>query len=100
MNVLIVGDGREEAAWADWFASRRDFRLAAAYPGVPGEDFDDLVVAEDLDEALAVPGLDLAVVGGPLEVRGEAFAGRPPRAWRSSASIRPGPIPRPIIRSH
>ena len=73
MNVLIVGDGQEEAAWANWFASHPDFRLAAAYPGVPCEDFDDLVVAKDLEEALAVPGLDLVVVGGPLEVRGEAL---------------------------
>src|SRR3954453_20217473 len=73
MNVLIVGDGPEEIAWADWFAADPGFRLAAAFPGFPGEEPGDLVVAKDLDEALAVPDLDLAVVGGPLEHRGEAL---------------------------
>src|SRR3954453_7365544 len=73
MNVLIVGDGPEEIAWADWFAADPGFRLAAAFPGFPVEEPGDLVVAKDLDEALAVPDLDLAVVGGPLEHRGEAL---------------------------
>lgn len=73
MKVLIVGDGREERAWAEWFSSHPDFHLAAAWPGFAGEDFGELVVPGDLDGALAVPGLDMAVVGGPIESRGEAL---------------------------
>jgi myo-inositol 2-dehydrogenase/D-chiro-inositol 1-dehydrogenase len=73
MDVLILGDGPEETAWAEWFAAHPPFRLAAAWPGFPGQEFDGLVVAQDLDEALAVPGIEVAVVGGPIEARGESL---------------------------
>jgi myo-inositol 2-dehydrogenase/D-chiro-inositol 1-dehydrogenase len=73
MDVLILGDGAEEAAWAEWFAAHPLFRLAAAWPGFPGQEFDGLVVAQDLDEALAVPDSEVAVVGGPIETRGESL---------------------------
>jgi myo-inositol 2-dehydrogenase/D-chiro-inositol 1-dehydrogenase len=73
MDVLILGDGPEETAWADWFAAHPPFRLAAAFPGFAGEDIDGLSVAKDLDEALAVSGIDLVVVGGPIERRGESL---------------------------
>jgi predicted dehydrogenase len=73
MDVLIVGDGGESISWAEWFDAHPEFRLAAVYPGFGGEEFPDLTVAKDLDEALAVPGIELAVVGGPLEARGEAL---------------------------
>ena len=38
MNVLILGDGEEERAWARWFASRPEHRLEAAYPGSRRDD--------------------------------------------------------------
>ena len=35
MNVLILGDGDEERAWALWLIARPEHRLDAAYPGFP-----------------------------------------------------------------
>src|SRR3954454_5612747 len=73
MNILIVGDGREETAWGHWFLSHPEYRLASLYPGLPGDDFRGIPIARDLDDGLASPGLELVVVGGPLELRGEAL---------------------------
>ncbi len=73
MNVLILGDGTEERAWASWFSAHPQHHLEAVYPGFAGADFADTHVADDLDEALATAGIDLAVVGGPLAFRGEAL---------------------------
>ncbi len=78
MNVLILGDGSEERAWAAWFSADPQHHLEAVYPGFAGAEFAGAEfaatrVARDLDEALATAGIDLAVVGGPLEFRGEAL---------------------------
>ena len=67
MNVLIVGDGKEEMAWGYWFLAHPEYRLASLYPGLQGDDFGGIPIARDLDEGLASPGLELVVVGGPLE---------------------------------
>ena len=76
MNVLIVGEGTEELAWASWFLAHPQYQLEAVYPGFAQDEFAGTRVAGDLDEALATAGIDLAVVGGPLELRGEALQGR------------------------
>jgi myo-inositol 2-dehydrogenase/D-chiro-inositol 1-dehydrogenase len=72
MNVLILGDGAEEREWIAWFAAQSDHRLEAVYPqswmAPPG-----VRVARDLDDALATAGIDLVLVGGSLEARGEAL---------------------------
>jgi myo-inositol 2-dehydrogenase/D-chiro-inositol 1-dehydrogenase len=73
MNVLILGDGPEERAWAFWFSAHPGHHLEAVYPGFAGAEFAGTRVAADLDEALATAGIDLAVVGGPLAFRGEAL---------------------------
>jgi myo-inositol 2-dehydrogenase/D-chiro-inositol 1-dehydrogenase len=73
MNVLILGDGLEERAWGAWFFSHSEYHLAALYPGLPGNVFPNVAVASDLDGALAMAGIDLVVVGGPPEFRGEAL---------------------------
>ena len=73
MNVLILGDGAEERAWISWFATRPEHHLAAIHPGTSGNDFPGIRVTGDLDEALAVAGIDLVLVGGPVEGRGEAL---------------------------
>ena len=71
MNVLILGNGSEERAWAEWFLSDREHRLIAVFPGFSGSLPADIPVARDLDDALARVGIDVVIVGGPIEERGE-----------------------------
>jgi predicted dehydrogenase len=71
MNVLILGNGSEERAWAEWFLAGREHRLVAVFPGFSGPPLVDAPVAADLDDALARVGIDVVVVGGPIEERGE-----------------------------
>jgi myo-inositol 2-dehydrogenase/D-chiro-inositol 1-dehydrogenase len=72
-DVLILGDGEEERAWCAWFSRREDDRLAVIYPGPAAEAAAEVPVAGDLDEALASPGIELTVVGGPPTFRAEAL---------------------------
>ena len=71
MNVLILGNGSEERAWAEWFLSDREHRLVAVFPGFSGSLPADIPVARDLDDALARVGIDVVIVGGPIDERGE-----------------------------
>ena len=71
MNVLILGNGSEERAWAEWLLAGGEHRLIAAYPGFSGSALADIPVASDLDDALARAGIDAAIVGGSIEERGE-----------------------------
>ncbi len=71
MNVLILGNGSEERAWAEWLLAGREHRLVAAFPGFSGSALAGIPVASDLDDALARAGIDAAIVGGPIEERGE-----------------------------
>ena len=71
MHVLILGDGEEELAWARWLMERPGHRLDAAYPGFPDPTMAGITAARDLEDALARPGIDAVIVGGPLESRGE-----------------------------
>ncbi len=71
MNVLILGNGGEERAWAEWLLASRQHRLVAAFPGFSGSSLADIPIATDLEDALARAGIDAAIVGGPIEERGE-----------------------------
>ncbi|MFO0907293.1 MAG: hypothetical protein U0794_02845 [Isosphaeraceae bacterium] len=71
MNVLILGDGAEERRWALDLVRRPEFELRAAFPGFP--DLPHGIRPRDLDEALALADIDLVVVGGDMEFRGEAL---------------------------
>lgn len=71
MNFLIVGDGPEEFAWAQTLLGHPEHRLAAACPGFKG--LPDVPGGPDFDAALAVPGVDAAIVGGGPELRAEAL---------------------------
>ena len=73
MKILIIGDGDDERAWADWAIEQDDLDVIAVQPGFAiGSPFDAYAIA-DLEEALATPGLDAAVVGGPIDQRAEAL---------------------------
>jgi myo-inositol 2-dehydrogenase/D-chiro-inositol 1-dehydrogenase len=72
MNFLILGDGPEERAWAEALAARPEHRVTAAWPGFP-DHFPDIPRPADLEAALAVAGVEAAVVGGPLDLRDEAL---------------------------
>lgn len=71
MNVLILGNGSEERAWAEWLLAGREHRLIAAYPGFSGPAPANVPIASDLDDALARAGIDAVIVGGRIEERGE-----------------------------
>ena len=73
MNVLILGNGGEERTWAEWFLSDREHRLIAVFPGFSGSLPADIPVARDLDDALARVGIDVVIVGGPIDERGESL---------------------------
>jgi myo-inositol 2-dehydrogenase/D-chiro-inositol 1-dehydrogenase len=71
MNVLILGDGPEELAWAGWLQGQSEHRLVAVFPGFGEARQAGIPVATDLDDALARPGIEAVVVGGPIDERGE-----------------------------
>ena len=71
MNVVILGNGSEEHAWAEWLRANREHRLVAAFPGFSGSSPAYIPIASDLEDALARAGVDAAIVGGPIEERGE-----------------------------
>jgi myo-inositol 2-dehydrogenase/D-chiro-inositol 1-dehydrogenase len=73
MNVLILGNGVEELAWAKWLRGRSAHRLDAAFPGFAESVLAVVPAPRDLDDALARPGVDVVIVGGPIEVRGESL---------------------------
>jgi myo-inositol 2-dehydrogenase/D-chiro-inositol 1-dehydrogenase len=73
MNVLVLGDGEEELAWARWLLGRPDHRLDAVYPGFADASMAGIPTPRDLEDALVRPGLDAVIVGGPLEARGESL---------------------------
>jgi myo-inositol 2-dehydrogenase/D-chiro-inositol 1-dehydrogenase len=73
MKILIIGGGEDERGWADWASEQDELEVIAVLPGFEaGSPFDDRAIA-DLDEALILPGLDAAVVGGPMAERTEAL---------------------------
>jgi myo-inositol 2-dehydrogenase/D-chiro-inositol 1-dehydrogenase len=71
MNILILGNGTEEIAWANWLLGRSEHRLAALFPPSRDGALGSIPVARDLDDALARAGIDAAIVGGTLDQRGE-----------------------------
>jgi predicted dehydrogenase len=73
MKILVIGDGENERAWAEWAVEQDDLDVVAVHPGFAGESaFADSAIG-DLDTALATPGLDAAIVGGPIEERAESL---------------------------
>ena len=71
MNVLILGNGFEERAWADWLHECREHQLVAVFPGFTEPALAGVPVASDLDDALAQAGINAVIVGGPIAERGE-----------------------------
>src|SRR5262249_13438142 len=95
MNFLILGAGEAELAWAHWILDRPEHRLVGAHPGFPAADLDPdgsaVPPAPDLDAALAVPGVDLAIAGGPAESRMEALRRGAALGWPAICPHPPGP---------
>ena len=73
MNVLILGNGLEELAWAKWLRAQADHHLDAAFPRFSDPSLVGVDAPRDLDDALARVGIDLVIVGGPIADRGEAL---------------------------
>jgi len=73
MNVLILGNGTEELAWAYWLVERSEHQLGAAFPGFSDPALGPVPLPHDLDDALARAAIDAVIVGGPFDFRGEAL---------------------------
>jgi predicted dehydrogenase len=71
MNFLILGDGAEEFAWARAIAASAGHHLLAAYPALDG--LPEARACRDIDDALAMPGVEAVVVGGEPDFRAEAL---------------------------
>ncbi len=71
MNVLILGNGAEETAWARWLLEQNAHRVEAAFPPFSDAALAGIPAPRDLDDALARAGIDAVIVGGPLAERGE-----------------------------
>ena len=91
MNLLILGDGDEELGWARWLVGRPEHRLDAAYPGFVDAAMAGIPTPGDLEDALARPGLEAVVVGGPLESRGEWLRRAAAEGFAIVALHPPGP---------
>jgi myo-inositol 2-dehydrogenase/D-chiro-inositol 1-dehydrogenase len=73
MNVLILGNGDEEHGWAIWLLGQSEHRLDAAFPGFGDAALAGVPAPRDLDDALARAGVEVVIVGGPIDSRGEAL---------------------------
>jgi predicted dehydrogenase len=73
MNFVILGSGPEELSWARWINEHDNHRLVAAFPGFSDQDLSNVAAVGDLDGALAIAGIDAAIVGGPIHERGESL---------------------------
>jgi myo-inositol 2-dehydrogenase/D-chiro-inositol 1-dehydrogenase len=71
MNVVILGNGDEEQQWAHWLLETADLRLSASFPGFSESGLELVPRAADLDDLLARPAIEVAIVGGPIDRRGE-----------------------------
>jgi myo-inositol 2-dehydrogenase/D-chiro-inositol 1-dehydrogenase len=75
MNFLIMGDGAAGLLWAAAVSAHREHRLLAVYPPLDAEDDPEALLARprDMDDALAVAGVEAVVVGGDPAFRAEAL---------------------------
>mgnify|MGYP001122677842 CR=1 FL=1 len=92
MNILILGNGDEELYWAQWFLDRPEHHLVGGFPGFPEADLPlPFAPYADLDAALAIPGVDLVIVGGEPEFRMESLRRVAALGWPSICLHPPGP---------
>jgi predicted dehydrogenase len=73
MNILILGNGEEELAWAHWLLDHPEHRLDAAFPGFADPALAGIPAPRDLEDALARAGIEAVIVGGPIASRGESL---------------------------
>ena len=89
MNILILGDGPDELAWAYAIVEHPEHRLAAACPGF--KSLSDVPGGNDLDTALALPGIEAVICGGDIVLRAEGLRRAASTGMRAVALHPPGP---------
>lgn len=89
MKILILGDGPEELAWAHVLLAHPEHDLAAACPGF--KSLPDVPGGNDLDAALALPGLDAVICGGDPALRSEGLRRAASSGMKALALHPPGP---------
>lgn len=89
MNVLILGDGPDELAWAYAILEHPEHTLAGACPGF--KSLPEVPGGNDLDTALARPGIDAVVCGGDIALRAEGLRRAASIGMRAIALHPPGP---------
>jgi myo-inositol 2-dehydrogenase/D-chiro-inositol 1-dehydrogenase len=89
MNFVLVGAGPEEEAWARTLVAAGQHRLVSAFPA--WKWLPNLPGGRDLDEALAVAGVEAAVIGGLMDLRAEALRRVAAAGWPAIVLHPPGP---------
>ena len=71
MNIVILGDGDEELEWAHWFLEQKTIGSMRRFRAFPSPDWKSFVVRKIWTTCWRGPGIDVAIVGGPIDLRGE-----------------------------
>lgn len=85
MKILILGQDPSTARFVNLLLSRPDHEIVMScppWPGLPG--------TTDLETALATPGINAALVGGPLAERGELLRRSAGQGWTCLCLHPPG----------
>jgi len=86
MKILILGQDSSTTRFVDLLIHNTDHQVVMTWPPMP-----NLPGTTDLEAALATPGIDAALVGGPLADRGELLRRSAGQGWTCLCLHPPGP---------
>lgn len=86
MKILILGQDSSTTRFVDLLIHNPEHQVLMTWPPMP-----NLPGTTDLEAALATPGIDAALVGGPLADRGELLRRSAGQGWTCLCLHPPGP---------